>query len=198
VLANQRTDLPVPQVCFDDVGGMRLAVEHLLELGHRRIAYYCPPKSHGEHYSNADRLETFREQMHQAGLGGGAVVASGVHADAYAADLVQTPAADRPTAIVAYNDFDAVMLMGLLHRAGLRVPDDLSLMGFNDDAQSRESIPRLTTVATPMVALVQRCVTLLIERIEQAKASPLGGDVSVTTLPESLIVRESTAASPGP
>ncbi|MEM1028345.1 MAG: LacI family DNA-binding transcriptional regulator [Planctomycetota bacterium] len=193
VFANLKSDLPVPQICFDDVTGARLAVEHLLELGHRRITYYCMPKRHGEHYSNEDRLQTYRRMMRKAGLDQHVDIVV-EDQDDYAQRLAELDPSARPTAILAYNDLDAVALMRELWVRGIEVPRDLSLMGFNDDV-ARQSSPPLTTVATPIEDMVDQCVDLLMEQIGQSEDRP-ERNIQPVVLPETLIVRDSTCVLP--
>ena len=196
VLANLQSDLNLPQVTFDDTAGTRLAVEHLVGLGHRRVAYYCSPKRHGRHYSNAERGLAFVAAMRERGLGESLETIESDFDD-YADQLAATPAADRPTAILAYNDFDAIQLMHKLWDRNLRVPDHFSLVGFNDDPASRDALPPLTTVATPIGELAVRCLDCLIT----AEGLPVATDPEASAcadtrvvLSEHLIVRQSTTA----
>jgi len=185
VLANIRSDLPVPQVRFDDHAGVRLAVDHLLGLGHRRIAFFSTPKRDGQHYSFEDRRDGYLDAMQAAGLSDAARVAVADYPDFVNAFLAANPA-DRPTAIVGYNDHDATRLLKHLWRAGVRVPDQLSVTGFNNDASSEHVIPPLTTVDLPVKDLARECIACLLDR-----TSP--DDHPNIVLEEKLLVRDSTA-----
>ena len=189
VLFNLRSDLPVPQVRLDDTQGAHLVMDHLLGLGHRRIAYFCAPKVHGHHYSNHERRAIYLDRMAEAGLEADAVEAEyDDYADRY---LAAAPEA-RPTAVMVYNDHDAVRLMRALWHRRVRVPDQLSITGFNDDPGATETIPALTTVASPTVDLACRGLDLLMNRIEQPGAAEPEPDV----LSQTLVVRDSTAPYP--
>ncbi len=186
VFLNLRSDLDVPQVYFDDVAGAKLAVQHLLDLGHRRIAYFCQSKGHGEHYSNADRRESYASAMFDAGLESHINIFVGKPAE-FAANLILCAPIDRPTAIVVYNDHDAIQLMQSLWRRGLRVPQDVSVVGFNDEPAACDSQPPLTTVAMPVADLVRSGLDQLM------KADTNSATPSPAVLPLTLAVRESTA-----
>ena len=201
VLANLQSDLNLPQVCFDDAAGTRLAVDHLVGLGHRRIAYFCSPKHHGRHYSNDERGLAFVTAMRERGLGDSLETVE-LDFDVYADRLAATPAADRPTALVAYHDGDAIGLMHKLWDRGLRVPEHFSLVGFNDDPAARQALPPLTTVATPIGELAARCLDCLLTEDglpvvpdSDGPDGPNGAEARVV-LPEHLVVRGSTAPIP--
>ncbi|MEM7577815.1 MAG: LacI family DNA-binding transcriptional regulator [Planctomycetota bacterium] len=193
VLANLRSERSIPQVYFDDADGMRQAVEHLRGLGHTRIAYYCSPKSEGEHYSNDVRRDAYVAEMKRAGLDNQVTQIVGQTDDAAAAFASQ-PRDARPTAVIAYNDSDAIMLQRALWRHDLLIGRDLSLMGFNDDA-SRDATPPLTTVALPQDELARHCVDLLLDRIATPEAADDPPRLRMV-LDEKLIVRESTLPPP--
>ncbi len=189
VFLNLRSEQDVPQVSFDDAAGTRLAVEHLLGLGHRRIAYFCSPKSHGEHYSNAEREKAYGAAMAAAGLAAEAsVVVDGY--EAFVRRLAAGGPRKRPTALVVYNDYDALRLLQWLWRVGLRVPQDLSLVGFNDEPAAGDAVPPLTTVAAPVAEMARHAVTHLLETAASSSETPRA------VLPLSLCVRESTAPPP--
>ena len=139
------TDLPtVDVVAYDDLAGAALAVGHLADLGHRRIAHLAgPPGS-----AARDRGQGYEEAMRAAGLGAEIRVAasdvseeSARHA-AYA--LLGAP--DRPTAVFAYNDMVAMGVFSAAVERGLRVPDDLSLVGFDNSGLARLRAVWLTSV----------------------------------------------------
>jgi DNA-binding LacI/PurR family transcriptional regulator len=190
VFLNLRSDADLPQISFDDVAGTTLAMQHLLGLGHRRIAYFCPPQHHGEHYSNVDRRQTYRDCMRNAGL------SDLIHEqysgyEVYATQIAAARPAERPTAVLAYNDFSAARLMRALWTRHVRVPDQLSVVGFDDTPMGREITPPLTTVALSAEALVEASVSRLMPQIE---AGHRLSDIERVCLPERLIVRDSTAA----
>ncbi|QYF74684.1 LacI family DNA-binding transcriptional regulator [Cryobacterium sp. PAMC25264] len=141
---------PFPAVSIDDTQGIAESVRHLSSLGHRRIAHVAgsPAMLHGSR-----RRDAFTQAMKAAGLGQGQVVETdfsiAAGADATRRLLSQS---ERPTAIVFANDPMAIAGIGVAQELGVRVPDDLSITGFDDIEFARYVYPALTTVgATPMV-----------------------------------------------
>ncbi|WP_030902759.1 LacI family DNA-binding transcriptional regulator [Streptomyces sp. NRRL F-5126] len=167
--------------------GLREAVEHLLLLGHRRIAYVTGP---AELRHTAVRLAAFREALAGARLTPAAVVETDFSESAALAateGLLALP--ERPTAVVYANDSMAVCGIGAALRAGLSVPGDLSVVGYDNLPLGRWMYPRLTTVdqqVQKVGAVAAR--TLLAE---------CGEDIDVPPLDERprLVVRESTGAA---
>ncbi|HMP07372.1 MAG TPA: LacI family DNA-binding transcriptional regulator, partial [Lacipirellulaceae bacterium] len=132
VFLNLRSDADLPQVCFDDVAGTRLAMDHLLKLGHQRITYFCTPKHHGQHYSNTDRRDTYIACMAEAGLSAWTREEVSEY-EPFVNSIVRTAPAERPTAVLCYNDFTAARLMRALWRLHVRVPEQISIVGFDDN-----------------------------------------------------------------
>ncbi|MEM6458303.1 MAG: LacI family DNA-binding transcriptional regulator [Planctomycetota bacterium] len=187
VLLNLRSDADVPQVSYDDRRGTRLAMDHLLGLGHRRIAYYCKPKEHGLHYSNLERQQAYVAAMSNAGLS--AHAASVIEEpEPYAASFASRPAGDRPTALLAYNDHDAFYLARALNRRGCHLPRDLSLVCFNDGTFNRLASPRMTAVSMSERAAVHYCVDRLLGASDAVPGPVL--------LPQELKVYQTTAPCP--
>ncbi|MCM3695222.1 LacI family DNA-binding transcriptional regulator [Microbacterium oleivorans] len=136
---------PFASVSTDDGAGIRLAVEHLAKLGHRRVAHVAGPSGmlHAQR-----RTQAFLDAADAAGLD-----VTVVETDFSAADGARTTAsllddATPPTAIVYSNDSMAVAGMGVAHQRGLRVPGDLSITGFDDTEIGRWVHPALTSVST--------------------------------------------------
>ncbi len=195
VLLNLRSDLPVPQVCFDDRQGTRLAMDHLLSMGHRRIAYLSTPKRHGEHYSNVDRREEYVAAMRDAGLGD-RIQTIELDADDYVPRLLGTPNAERPTALLIYNGHDTAIFLRHAQTAGLRVPEDLSVMSFSVDTRAQSTVSWVTQVDTPAADLATASLELLMKQIESvgAAASRIAADLdSRVVLPEHLVPGRSVA-----
>ena len=163
---------------------------HLLSLGHRRIALLTGQTTD---LSGLERLLGCQQALAQAGIApdSGLVRQSGWNMDeAYEAarDLL----AERRdfTAIVAGSDFMAMGILRALTEEGLRVPDDVSLVGFDDSEFCQYTAPPLTSVRQDRVAMGRRAVQQLIAMIEGTEeASPL-------ILPTQLIVRKSTGPVP--
>jgi LacI family transcriptional regulator len=177
VVALAARDLYCPSVLVDNRAAARDATEHLLELGHRRIAFVEGPR--GLHTS-AHRLEGFQAAIAAAGaesvrLPGGFEYEAG---DAAAATLLA--GGDLPDAVLAVNDEVAIGLLTRLRRAGVDVPGRVSLVGIDDTRPAR--LVDLTTVSLPLHELGERAAHVILEGA--------GGDV---VLPHRLIARGTTA-----
>ena len=172
----------------DNTGGARLATEHLLALGHRRFGYLMPPPR------NVDapaRLAGVRAALREAGCPADALTIA--HGDALvgggeAAAIELLERAPDTTAIVAYNDLMAIGVMHSFLAAGVKVPQQVSVVGFDDILTSRLVLPTLTTVAAPMRQIGVTAVTNVLAMLKGA--IPAGGDALV--MPTQLRVRGST------
>jgi DNA-binding LacI/PurR family transcriptional regulator len=153
-------------VGIDERGGARRAAEHLLALGHRRFAVVCEPQTHRE------RLAGYRRALDAAG------------ADWARRELPAALAAEpRPTAVLAATDRLALAALEAARDAGLRVPEDLSVVGFDDVPGAARSHPALTTIRQPLLEKGELAGRLLV-------AAPTR---QVAILPVELVVRGSTA-----
>jgi LacI family transcriptional regulator len=187
VLVNRaETRNRVPTVISDDVDGMRLAVEHLVGLGHRRIGHLAGPPDLS---TGILRLRGFSEAMQAAGLDAGAVVS----ASAYTREAGKVAAAallgrfGDLTAVAAANDLLALGLYQELDRRGLSCPDDLSVVGHNDMPLVDMVHPPLTTVRISHHEMGVEAAQLIIDRI----GDPSAEVTTRITCPE-LVVRGST------
>jgi len=169
----------------DSEGGVRLAVEHLASLGHRRIAYVNTPDVDRFHRATVeDRLHAFLKAAAEMGL----TAAPGGQRHCDVRERVEIlHGANPPTALLCYSDIVAMFVIQALHARGLRVPEDVSVVGIDDLADARHSTPPLTSVHVPFVEMGRRAGELLLARI----AEPERPFESVE-LPEELVVREST------
>src|SRR5580700_3953897 len=168
VLMNRTSqDYPFSSVSVDNEQGVRAAVAHLVSLGHTRIGHIAGPQNVS---TGAARLRGYQEAMRSHGL---AVNDDEiVYATAYTVEdglrcgreLLE--AADDLTAVVAANDMLAVGCYGALDELGLRCPEDMSVIGFNDMPFVDRLHPPLSTVRFPHYQLGTEAATLLIERIE--------------------------------
>lgn len=178
-----------PTIDSDNLKGAQIAVEHLLELGHRRIGMLT-----GRPDLQSARL---REEGYRSAL-----AAAGVPADedlvrlgAYDSDVSLASAHEllalpnRPTAIFAANDISAIATVDAAADLGLRVPDDLSVVGFDNVPESALSSPALTTINQPIREMGQRAIELLVRLIRGEPAS-----ATHVTLATNLVVRQSTRA----
>lgn len=141
--------------------GGRMVVQHLLQLGHRRIAMIGPP---ADHASAGNRAVGYREAMAEAGLPARPewfVTGAFDFASGMAAGHQLLGCAQPPTAIFAGNDEMALGAMAAAHERGLDVPHDLSIVGFDDTPASASSWPPLTTVRQPLENLGRSIVDLI-------------------------------------
>lgn len=186
-----------PSVTCDDRAGGRLAAEHLLALGHRRVAVAA-----GQPFTSTglDRTQGFREVFAQAGhpIPDGLVRHSpfDVAGGRQAAEWLLA-GAPRPTAVFAVNDFAAIGVMGVVRDLGLRPGIDVSIVGFNDVPLAAELPVALTTVASPMREMGRQGFRLLLDIIEGRIGADDSPAPSVALHPE-LRARASTGSVPPP
>jgi LacI family transcriptional regulator len=181
----------LPAVISDDMLGMRLAVDHLVTLGHQRIAHLAGPATLS---TGLARRLGFEQAMRQHGLNAKAVAlaeAYTVHSGEVAMQALLTK---RPqtqfTAVVAANDLLALGGLQVLMRAGLKVPRDVSVVGHNDMQLLDQVNPPLTSVRIQHYEMGFRAARLLIDALRQRPGSQ---DATVVLRPQ-LVVRASTAA----
>lgn len=176
-----------PAACVDDRAGIASAVDHLVELGHTRIAHVGGP----EMYLHATgRRRAWAQAMRRHGLEPGDFVAADFTAASGAAatrTLLEVPKRERPTAVIYANDLMAVAGMAVAQQLGLDVPADLSVVGFDDAELSAYLHPALTTVRTDAFGFGRAAAELLLAAIE-------GGPPADREMPAAqLVVRDSTA-----
>lgn len=186
VLQGSLANLDVPSVDVDNVVGARRAVEHLIGLGHRRIG--CITNAPLEYTAAADRCEGYRQALAAAGIGydeslvveGGFDAPSGHRA---ARQLLATRPVD---AIFVASDVVAIGAITAIRDADLAVPEDISIVGFDDIPIAAYLDPPLTTIRVPAYELGQAVGRALLDRIA------IPGFHTRTLLPTELVVREST------
>lgn len=175
----------VPSVVTDNPRGMRRAAEHLGGLGHESITYVAGPEAS---WADGMRWQALREAGHELELGASRIgpfpptFAGGMQAGA---ELAAHP----PTAVIAYNDLMAIGVVRGLAAAGLQVPADVSVIGFDDTLASRLVTPPLTTVGAPVREMGAAAVRDVLAALHGAE--PQSGHAFV--LPVRLVVRHSTA-----
>lgn len=188
VFVNTETHQPtVDLITFDNYGGMREMTHHLLERGHTRIGLICGPEPA---FDARERLRGYRDAHGQAGVAvqpdlqvpGNYSQQSGHDG---AVRLLALP--ERPTAIMAANDDSAIGALSAIRDAGLRIPEDIALTGFDDVPSARFTVPPLTTVHVPVRELGALSIRLLLERIAQPDGPPLQ-----RAMPVDLRIRESS------
>jgi LacI family transcriptional regulator len=186
VLVNRTIDRGgVSAVIPDDQLGMMLAVEHLHQLGHRRIGHVAGPPDTS---TGSRRAQGFAVAIEFHGLSDRMVVrakAFGEAAGCAAAERLFRKSA--PTAVVAANDLIALGTIDAASQAGLRCPGDVSVVGFNDMPFVDRLRPSLTTLRIPEYEIGRRAAALLLNQIDDPELRP----ETVLVAPE-LVVREST------
>jgi DNA-binding LacI/PurR family transcriptional regulator len=189
-------------VNVDNRHGGCLATDHLIQLGHRRIAYLTGPADHSD---DLDRLAGYRQALAEAGIPfDPALVVPGTgRADGGERALpvlraLQSP----PTAAFCYNDVTAIGLMYATRQAGLSVPGDLAVVGFDDIPFALYIYPPLTTIAQPKLEMGKSAVEMMLALVSDrdgANASPLTSSGQISVVPSRdivvqgrLVVRESS------
>ena len=195
VLVNRRqAELPVSSATADDRMGMRLSVEHLVSLGHTRIAHLAGPLDYS---TGLDRYEIFHETMRACGVEPDPelVLVTEAFTESEGARLCgQLMAAGREfTAVAAANDLLALGCYDVLAEHGVRCPEEISVVGFNDMPFAARFQPPLTTVHIPHYEIGQAAAQLMLERLQDGESPP-----RQIRLEPSLTVRGSTARSATP
>lgn len=188
VLVNRTLDKAgVFAVVPDDRRGIRQAVDHLVELGHRRIGHVAAPQTTS---TGLLRCQGFREAAAAHGLDGGMITYASAFAEEAGVQAARKLLSSWPdcTAVVAGNDLIALGVYRAAAEAGRTCPDDLSVVGFNDMPFADKFAPPLTSVHVPMYELGSRAAELLLERLRSASAVP-----RTLLLETRLVVRGSTA-----
>ncbi len=194
-------EVPVSYVRMDNTGGIGAAVDHLVSLGHRNIGFLgsCHPESFSDweerhqaylarmahhqlpvkydlHWPNTMRIERTLDFQFYEGV--------------WATDFLVSKA-DRPTALVAMSDGQAFSVARRLAELGLRCPEDMSIVGFDDSIWARWSKPRLTTISHSMEQMAIRSCQILLDQMERWYAGDSWPTVHEMVKAE-LVVREST------
>lgn len=187
----------VPSVGSANWSGGLAATRHLIELGHRRIAAITGPE---DMMCSLARLDGFRSAMNSVGLPiePGFERFGDFHVEGgrrHAHELLSLP--DRPTAIFAGSDLQALGALEAARALGLRVPDDVSIVGYDDIPLSRWVSPRLTTVHQPLRQMGVEAAKLVLALRDQQPSAPSSAPAARMDLATSLVVRDSTAPPPG-
>jgi LacI family transcriptional regulator, galactose operon repressor len=192
VLARRSRDA-VPSVSIDDARGMRIAVEHLVGLGHRRIGYVAGPARLDP---ATRRLAGFRAGLQAAGLEArkGSIVQCALDdRSVYAATERLLAAHPRPTGFAIWSSNAAVPALAAARREGLRVPADLSVVAYNESPIAEYLDPPLTTVHMPLDEMARAGVQSLLECVQGARPRSV-----VVRTPPTLVERRSTGPVPQP
>jgi LacI family transcriptional regulator len=172
-------------VVVDNYRGGQLATEHLVELGHERIAHIAGPRDFNNEIENG-----YRDTLEQAGLGYARVLRTSEYspeAGRNAASLFDGP--DRPTACFVGNDYTAIGLTTALEERGLRIPDDAAVVGYNDTWFAALPAIGLTSVSVRADAVAERGTRMLIELIRSGEVA-----APPETLQPALVVRRTSGA----
>jgi DNA-binding LacI/PurR family transcriptional regulator len=187
----------VTRVLSDDIEGIWQGISHLYSLGHRRIAYISGASFSG---ASALREEGYRRAMARLELPvPEGFVACGEwlipNTQEATRQLLQHPDGQRPTALFCADDKMALTAVRTAERMGIRVPQDLSIVGFADLEMALYGNPPLTTVAQPFTELGVAAVRSILAAAErwERQEEPETGEV---LLPNRLVIRESTAPAP--
>jgi LacI family transcriptional regulator len=178
-------------VRIDDFAAAKQITDYLIGLGHKRIGFIM---GHPEHIASKERERGFKAAVTQAGLKAADVYVeqgyftfrSGLEA---AERLLQR--SNRPTAIFASNDDMAAAVVSVAHRSGLEVPEDLSVVGFDDTSPATMVWPELTTIRQPVSAMAARALELLLAELKIRRRGS-GGVSQEAILDHELIIRESS------
>ena len=187
----RQLDERVPTVSAAHSSGASAAIEHLLSLGHRRIAAITGPRGW---IATEERLRGYLGALAAGGVmpdpelvvESNFLAEGGVEA---ALSLLDLP--DPPTAVFAFNDMLAIGVMQATRLRGVSIPEDLSLVGFDDTVEAAIVTPTLTTVRQPLAEMGRMAVNLLVRQLQYQRIEAL-----LVQLETKLVVRESTAPAP--
>jgi DNA-binding LacI/PurR family transcriptional regulator len=186
IISPPRLDIPLSYVASDNFGATRQLVDHLAKHGRRRILLLRPPILTGDYWERTRGYEAGADANDLPRL-----------IDALPHPI--TPAlvdrlldAHTPDALIAPGDDDALPLLGVLKRLRRRVPQDVALVGFDDEEFAAETSPPLTTVAQPIGEMARRATMYLSDRV-----AGVDRHIYHAVLSNRLVVRESCGARPG-
>jgi DNA-binding LacI/PurR family transcriptional regulator len=183
IISSPRLDTPLSYVNSDNYGAMRAIVAHLAGLGRRRIRLLQPDQPSGDFI---ERARGYADAV--AALGQDPLVGELSYpiSDAVVSEQVLVGV---PDALIAPDDPDALALLSRLQRRGLRVPDDIALVGFDDEDFAAETFPALTTVSQPLSEMARRAVVYLLDCL-----AGVDRGCYQDLLPNRLVIRESCGA----
>jgi len=190
VVADSDAGDEYPVVDTDQAAGAESAVRHLLDLGHRNVWHIAGP---AESFAAQRRVDAWARVLRESGIKPPPVLRGDWSADSgYQAGL-QLATEDTCTAIFSANDHMALGVLRALHNQGRRVPEDISIVGFDDVPESSSFLPPLTTVHQDFAEVGRLCVEGVLRQIRGGSS-----ERGTVLVPTRLIVRESTRAPAEP
>ncbi len=207
VMVDQDPVAGVPSINVDDRAGARAAAQHVVDLGHRRVAIVtlvidgetgilADPHAPVEGHPTRQRLLGWLDVLDAAGIDPPVVQAAGNNEnEAHEAARLVLDSVERPTAILCFSDVLALGVMRCAEELGLVVPHDLSVAGFDDSPVARRARPLLTTVRQDVPAKGRLAAAALVTAIEQARNGTTRR-ARHQLVPTELVVRASTAPPP--
>ncbi len=213
LIDDQKKPTHIPWVGIDNVRGAYEATNYLLGLGHRRIAYFQGPQ---DYYCAGERYQGYVQALQEAGVTPDPELIFQGRFDEpsgreCASEVFARPRDRWPSALFASNDQMAYGVLNLAEQVGVRVPEDIALIGFDDNVLSAHMRPPLTTIRQPFFQMGYKAIELLLTMIDpdhralidqqKKHTSPLAGDIPQgfdedglprVHLPTSLVVRASS------
>lgn len=192
VLVNSHSEQTGPytfSVSMDNRHGGSLATQHLIELGHRRIAYIAGPADHSD---DLERMAGYRDVLRTARLsydGSLVVRGNGTATGGETAFRALLSLQHRPSAVFCYNDITAIGVLSAARREGMAVPEELAVVGFDDVALASYVSPSLTTVAQPLERMGRQAWQMVLDLLEDDGPA----NVADVVVRGRLVVRESSA-----
>ncbi|RTE10782.1 LacI family DNA-binding transcriptional regulator [Paenibacillus whitsoniae] len=191
MIAREMQDLALHTVVVDDFVGGRMSASHLIALGHKRMAILA---EHSKVTSSRERVKGFLHTLGEAGI---TLSDTSVRNCSYtvengkreALSLLEQPAAVRPTALFCCNDMLAIGALQAAKQLKLRVPEDVSVIGFDNTILASVTDPPLTTIAQPIEPMGKQVVDLLLMELKKRSQ-----DKQRVVMRPELIVRQSTGA----
>ena len=187
LIDHQGTGNPCPAVGATNWQGAYHATEYLIQLGHKRIGFITGSMDLG---AAIDRLDGYKSALRVHHIPEDQCLiyeGSFFQTDGYAGGSALLNLKDRPTAIFASNDVMAMGAMDAIRSCGLRVPEDVSILGFDDIPQAEMVRPALTTVRQPLEQMGRVATQMLIDKLKNPEK-----EIGRIELPTELIVRDST------
>ncbi len=191
LLVNGRVDASLPSIVIDHHGGAVMAVEHLVASGRRRIAHIAGPAGNIEAEA---RLAGYLDAMARAGLPTSVEDGAFCQTSGHAAGLALARCKPRPDAVFAANDAMAIGAMLALQGAGLRVPEDIAMIGFDDVPIAALARPGLSTLRIGIADTGRRALLRLVGLISPADEA--AADTACEVVRPELVVRPSSRAMP--